>query len=75
MARLLKQESKKEKQNIEKAAFELGTDCIDPFYFEQFCGSCDNFPGSEFAYRECPFKDTVTEDTEWKKLRCQYYDN
>ena len=41
--------------------------------FENYCSACDNYPGKDMNEIQCPFKDKVTPDTEWKKLGCQYF--
>ena len=42
----------------------------DPFAFEMYCGSCDNFN----TY-DCPFFDKVDYDTYYRFLQCKKYDN
>lgn len=37
----------------------------DPFLFEKYCGSCDNFDTEG-----CPFRGRVDYDTEWRRIRC-----
>ena len=52
---------------------------MDPFYFENFCMTCDNFPGdaanepSPFAFRPCPRKDKINAFTNWREFDCPYF--
>lgn len=45
----------------------------DLYDIENHCGACDNYPGSKLDFKECPFKDIVTPETEWKKLGCKNF--
>lgn len=75
-------------KNIEKkCAEEEGSQLLNPFAFEDYCGNCDNFPYADYkengnpigygygsyAFHECPFKDKVTDNTKWKILGCKYF--
>lgn len=40
------------------------------FEFEDYCRVCVNYPGKPYAFKECPFKDTVTQETKWKEIGC-----
>ena len=44
-------------------------DIMDPYSFENYCGACDNFQTDN-----CPFKDKVFIDTEYKKeFNCENF--
>lgn len=50
----------------------------DLYEFENYCGSCDNFPYNEHpeeAIMLCPFRNIVTANTNWKSLGCKYFWN
>lgn len=40
----------------------------DPWAFEKYCGTCDNFQTDA-----CPFRDRVDDETEWKKIGCKKF--
>lgn len=50
---------------------------LDPFAFEKYCSSCDNFPynNNPHSLHECPYPNQITYDTEWELLGCAYYMN
>lgn len=45
-------------------------DIKNMFEFEDYCSACDNYPGNPCAFKECPFKNTVTPETKWKEIGC-----
>lgn len=52
---------------------------LDPYAFEDYCGSCDKFPyntkNDERDIQQCPFKESVNEYTRWSRLGCTKYMN
>lgn len=48
----------------------FGFDMKNIFEFEDYCSACDNYHGNPCAFKECPFKDTVTPETKWKEIGC-----
>lgn len=58
-------------------------ECINymnnPFYFENFCGSCDHFPSLKNQFEtSCPFKERFANgelfsETNWKELKCENF--
>lgn len=39
--------------------------------FEDYCGNCDNFGNPDI----CPFIHEVNEDSHWKDVGCNYFDD
>ena len=54
-------------------------EALDPYYWENYCCTCDNFPGdlafppSKFAFHECPRKGKINAFTNWKEFDCPYF--
>lgn len=53
---------------------------LDPFEFENYCGSCDNFCDPISGYKDtkiwdCPFEGKVDEFTDWNSICCGKYMN
>lgn len=52
---------------------------LDPFYWENYCICCDNFPGdiayppSDLAFHPCPRKGRINAFTNWKEFDCPYF--
>lgn len=44
-------------------------DANDPFAFEKYCGSCDNFGNAE----KCPFYGKVESQTIWTNIGCKKF--
>lgn len=75
-------------KHIEKKCLEEeGRQMLKPFAFEYQSCNCDNFPYASYkengnpigygyginAFHKCPFKDKVTDNTQWKLLGCKYF--
>ena len=53
---------------------------LDPFAFEHYCGTCDNFYDpvngySEYMFKVCPREGKVDYDTDWTVFNCKNYWN
>lgn len=71
--RKIKRLSPQEQQEVEEA--------LDPYFWENYCINCDNFPGdnlypaSDIAFTTCPRKGQINAMTNWRLFNCPKFYN
>lgn len=65
----------KNNKNINKEIKEELHYLEDPYEDNKYCYVCDNYPygNSKYKWHDCPYKEKVNAQSEWKKIGCNFF--